>query len=258
MATLDASKAGLFKINGDIEIHRLGFGAMRITGPRVWGPPLDMAEAIRTLRRLPELGIDFIDTANSYGPEVSDQLIRQTLYDSTGDIRKKAYDAYGQATEQVNNAVAKGREAMERGRDAFDSVSIRRRGRLLDGQGSDLSARPQAPVMRRHSRARQAQRDDLERAHGEGADPVTHLDAGVRFLEQVALAGGGDRAVAAQRDPGAFADRFVQAHDQVVGVVVGELDGVDLDPAPGEGDDRNGSFTQNQLCGLDTAKQRQA
>jgi gas vesicle protein len=48
--------------------------------------------------------------------------IRQTLYDSTGDIRKKAYDAYGQATEQVNNAVAKGREAMERGRDAFDSA----------------------------------------------------------------------------------------------------------------------------------------
>ena len=63
MAELDARKSGSFKINGDIEIHRLGFGAMRITGPRVWGPPLEMAEAIRTLKRLPELGIDFIDTA---------------------------------------------------------------------------------------------------------------------------------------------------------------------------------------------------
>lgn len=84
MATLDARKAGSFKIDGDIAIHRLGFGAMRITGPRVWGPPLDMAEAIRTLERLPGLGIDFIDTANSYGPEVSEQLIRETLYPYNG------------------------------------------------------------------------------------------------------------------------------------------------------------------------------
>jgi pyridoxine 4-dehydrogenase len=81
---LDARKSGSFKINGDIEIHRLGFGAMRITGPRVWGPPLDMAEAIRTLKRLPELGIDFIDTADSYGPDVSEQLIRETLYPYDG------------------------------------------------------------------------------------------------------------------------------------------------------------------------------
>jgi aryl-alcohol dehydrogenase-like predicted oxidoreductase len=83
-AKLDASKSGSFKIGGDIEIHRLGFGAMRITGPRVWGPPLDMAEAIRTLKRLPELSIDFIDTADSYGPEVSEQLIRDTLYPYDG------------------------------------------------------------------------------------------------------------------------------------------------------------------------------
>jgi aryl-alcohol dehydrogenase-like predicted oxidoreductase len=84
MARLDARKSGSFKINGDIEIHRLGFGAMRITGPRVWGPPLDVAEAIRTLKRVPELGIDFIDTANSYGPEVSEQLICETLYPYDG------------------------------------------------------------------------------------------------------------------------------------------------------------------------------
>src|SRR5262249_10110335 len=83
-AKLDASKSGSFKIGGDIEIHRLGFGAMRITGPRVWGPPLDMTEAIRTLKRLPELSIDFIDTADSYGPEVSEQLIRDTLYPYDG------------------------------------------------------------------------------------------------------------------------------------------------------------------------------
>ena len=86
MAKLDVRKSGSFKINNDIEIHRLGFGAMRITGPRVWGPPLDMAEAIGTLKRLPELGIDFIDTADSYGPYVSEQLIRETLYPYDGII----------------------------------------------------------------------------------------------------------------------------------------------------------------------------
>jgi aryl-alcohol dehydrogenase-like predicted oxidoreductase len=83
MAKLDARKSGSFKI-GDIKIHRLGFGAMRITGPRVWGPPLDRAEAIRTLKRLPELGIDFVDTADSYGPDVSEQLIHETLYPYDG------------------------------------------------------------------------------------------------------------------------------------------------------------------------------
>lgn len=81
---LDARKSGSFKIGGDIEIHRLGFGAMRVTGPDVWGPPLDRAEAIRTLKHLPELRIDFIDTANSYGPEVSEQLIRDALYPYDG------------------------------------------------------------------------------------------------------------------------------------------------------------------------------
>jgi aryl-alcohol dehydrogenase-like predicted oxidoreductase len=84
MLKLDASKSGSFRIGGEIEVHRLGFGAMRITGPRVWGPPTDMAEAIRTLKRVPELGIDFIDTADSYGPEVSEQLIRETLYPYDG------------------------------------------------------------------------------------------------------------------------------------------------------------------------------
>jgi aryl-alcohol dehydrogenase-like predicted oxidoreductase len=77
-------KSGSFKIGGDIEIHRLGFGAMRITGPRVWGPPLDRAEAIRTLKRLPELGINFVDTADSYGPDVSEQLVHETLYPYDG------------------------------------------------------------------------------------------------------------------------------------------------------------------------------
>jgi pyridoxine 4-dehydrogenase len=75
----DASQAGTFRVGGEIEIHRLGFGAMRITGPGIWGEPPDRAEALRVLRRLPELGINFIDTADSYGPGVSERLIREAL-----------------------------------------------------------------------------------------------------------------------------------------------------------------------------------
>ena len=81
---LDASKSGSFRIGGEIEINRLGFGAMRLTGSGIWGPPTDRAEAIRTLKRVPELGINFIDTADSYGPDVSEQLIREALYPYDG------------------------------------------------------------------------------------------------------------------------------------------------------------------------------
>jgi pyridoxine 4-dehydrogenase len=80
MALPNASKAGTFKIDGDIEINRLGFGAMRITGRGIWGPPVDEAESIRTLKRLPALGVNFIDTADSYGPDVSEQLIHKALH----------------------------------------------------------------------------------------------------------------------------------------------------------------------------------
>jgi aryl-alcohol dehydrogenase-like predicted oxidoreductase len=73
-----------FKIGGDIEINRLGFGAMRIVGKGVWGEPEDRAEALRTLKRLPELGINFIDTADSYGPDVSERLIREALHPYDG------------------------------------------------------------------------------------------------------------------------------------------------------------------------------
>jgi pyridoxine 4-dehydrogenase len=79
MNELDAARAGTFRIGGEIEINRLGFGAMRITGPGIWGEPNDRAEALRVLRRLPELGINFVDTADSYGPGVSETLIREAL-----------------------------------------------------------------------------------------------------------------------------------------------------------------------------------
>jgi pyridoxine 4-dehydrogenase len=70
----------VFAIGGDLEVHRLGFGAMRITGDGIWGPPDDPEEARRVLRRVVELGIDLIDTADSYGPEVSENLIAEALH----------------------------------------------------------------------------------------------------------------------------------------------------------------------------------
>jgi pyridoxine 4-dehydrogenase len=84
MTELDARKSGSFRIGGDTEINRLGFGAMRLTGPGIWGQPADRAEAIRTLKRAPKLRINFIDTADSYGPDVSEQLIREALYPYDG------------------------------------------------------------------------------------------------------------------------------------------------------------------------------
>jgi aryl-alcohol dehydrogenase-like predicted oxidoreductase len=79
MATPNANASGQFAIGGDLKVNRLGFGAMRITGKGIWGPPADHAEAIRVLKRLPELGVDFIDTAESYGPYVSEYLIAEAL-----------------------------------------------------------------------------------------------------------------------------------------------------------------------------------
>jgi pyridoxine 4-dehydrogenase len=84
MAKPNAAKSGTFKIGSEIPVHRLGFGAMRVTGAGIWGPPADRDEAIRTLKRVPELGINFIDTADLYGPDVSEQLIRETLFPYDG------------------------------------------------------------------------------------------------------------------------------------------------------------------------------
>ncbi|MFD0360991.1 aldo/keto reductase [Nocardia sp. GCM10030253] len=81
-----ADASGTFTIGGDLPINRLGYGAMQITGPGVWGDPKDPAEAVRVLRRAVELGVNFIDTADSYGPFVSESLIRLALHPYADDI----------------------------------------------------------------------------------------------------------------------------------------------------------------------------
>ena len=75
-----AVRSGTFAIGGDLPVHRLGYGAMQLTGPGVWGEPADRVQAIAVLRRAVELGINLIDTADSYGPYVSEELIREALY----------------------------------------------------------------------------------------------------------------------------------------------------------------------------------
>ena len=81
-----ATASGTFTIGGDLTVYRLGFGTMRLTGPGIWGPPANKNEAIAVLRRALELGINLIDTANSYGPEVSESLIAEALYPYPKDL----------------------------------------------------------------------------------------------------------------------------------------------------------------------------
>lgn len=85
-SSANARTAGEFTLGGDLPVHRLGFGAMRITGAGVWGPPPEPAKALQVLRRAVQLGINFIDTADSYGPEVSENLIAEALHPYPADL----------------------------------------------------------------------------------------------------------------------------------------------------------------------------
>jgi pyridoxine 4-dehydrogenase len=85
-STLSATPSGTFQLGGDLPVTRLGYGAMQITGDGVWGEPRDRAEAIAVLRRAVELGVTFIDTADSYGPDVSEQIIREALHPYADDV----------------------------------------------------------------------------------------------------------------------------------------------------------------------------
>jgi aryl-alcohol dehydrogenase-like predicted oxidoreductase len=84
--TADAAGAGTFSLGGDLEVRRLGFGAMRITGDGIWGPPADREQAKAVLRRAMDLGVNFIDTADSYGPDVSEELIAEALHPYPGGL----------------------------------------------------------------------------------------------------------------------------------------------------------------------------
>ena len=82
----NAAEAGTIDVGGDLTVNRLGFGAMRITGDGIWGEPVDAERAKNALRRAVELGVNFIDTADSYGPDVSERLIAETLHPYPDDL----------------------------------------------------------------------------------------------------------------------------------------------------------------------------
>jgi aryl-alcohol dehydrogenase-like predicted oxidoreductase len=111
-----AAASGSFHIGGDLPVTRLGFGAMRITGEGIWGPPADRDEALRVLRRAVELGIDFIDTAEAYGPHVSEELIAEALHPYPEGLviaTKGGLDRTGPGRWPVNGRPERLREELE-------------------------------------------------------------------------------------------------------------------------------------------------
>ena len=116
MYSMNAKESGTFLIGGDLPVHRLGFGAMRITGPGIWGPPEDKKEALAVLRRAVELGVNLIDTAESYGPYVSEELIAEALHPYPRDLviaTKGGFDRSGPNAWEVNCRPERLREGLE-------------------------------------------------------------------------------------------------------------------------------------------------
>jgi aryl-alcohol dehydrogenase-like predicted oxidoreductase len=114
--TLNAAHSGTFQLGGDLPVHRLGFGAMRITGEGVWGPPKDKKECLAVLRRAVELGLNLIDTAESYGPHVSEQLIAAALHPYPKDLviaTKGGFDRPGPGKWEPNGLPERLREELD-------------------------------------------------------------------------------------------------------------------------------------------------
>ncbi|HEX6086112.1 MAG TPA: aldo/keto reductase [Thermoanaerobaculia bacterium] len=113
---MNASQSGTFLLGGDLPVYRLGFGAMRITGDGVWGPPRDRDEALRVLRRAVELGVNLIDTAESYGPYVSEELIAEALHPYPPGLviaTKAGFDRSGPGKWEVNCRPERLREGLD-------------------------------------------------------------------------------------------------------------------------------------------------
>jgi pyridoxine 4-dehydrogenase len=176
--TKPALASGTLELGGDLTVHRLGFGAMRITGDGVWGPPRDHDEALRVLRRAVELGVDFIDTADSYGPYVSEELIREALhpYPEGLVVATKA----GFVRTGPNEWHPLGRPEYLRqecemslrrlGLERIDLLQLHRPDpavRLEDSVGALVDLQRQGKV--RHIGLSNVNRDELQRARGVGA-----------------------------------------------------------------------------------------
>lgn len=113
---LPAAQAGTVRLGGDLTVNRLGYGAMRIVGPGIWGEPADKPACLATLRRALELGVNFIDTADSYGPDISEELIAEALYPYPQDLviaTKVGWTRHGAGIWQHNASPSHIAEAIE-------------------------------------------------------------------------------------------------------------------------------------------------
>ena len=111
-----AAQSGTLTIGGDLTVNRMGYGAMRITGKGIWGPPADRDAALATLRRAVELGVNFIDTADSYGPDVSEELIAEALWPYPADLviaTKAGWTRHGPGVWQHDASPAHLKQALE-------------------------------------------------------------------------------------------------------------------------------------------------
>ena len=116
IASSPAAQAGTITLGGDLTVNRIGFGAMRITGKGIWGPPANIAAALATLRRAAELGVNFIDTADSYGPGVSEELIAEALWPYPAGLvitTKAGWTRHGPGVWQHNASPAHIEQAIE-------------------------------------------------------------------------------------------------------------------------------------------------
>ena len=129
--TVSAASAGTITLGGDLTVHRLGYGAMRITGKGIWGPPADKDAALATLRRAVELGVNFIDTADSYGPYLSEELIAEALYPYPAGVIVATKGEHNGKFSRVNRAAHICTLRTQRGRSLPPSLSSRRAPLLL-------------------------------------------------------------------------------------------------------------------------------
>jgi aryl-alcohol dehydrogenase-like predicted oxidoreductase len=138
-----AAAAGTIDIGGDMTVNRLGFGAMRITGAGIWGAPASRDQAMATLRRVVELGVNFIDTADSYGPEVSETLIAETLYPYPDDLVIATKGGFARSTSGRRARAACAGSGSSRYR-CTSSTPRTRRSRWPNPSARSPSSRPRA------------------------------------------------------------------------------------------------------------------
>jgi pyridoxine 4-dehydrogenase len=190
------SKSGIFPLGGDLPVHRLGFGAMRITGDGIWGPPKDRDECLRVLRRAVELGVDFIDTAESYGPKVSEELIAEALHPYPQGLviaTKGGFDRTGPGQWVVNCRPERLREELDGSlqRLRVDRIDLYQLHRIDPGvpeaEQFAFLAEAQRAGKIRHVGLSEVTVDDIERArkHVEIVSVQNRYNAGDREWEPV-------------------------------------------------------------------------